>query len=48
MEKGICNGATDTLMEEKEQEGCLNSFFSEAIAIALEIPLNQAMGFHLA
>ena len=48
MEKGVCNGATDAFMKEKEQEGCLNSFFSEAIAIALEISLNQAMGFHLA
>ena len=47
MEKGIRDGATDTLMEEKEQEGCLHSFFSESIAIVLEIPLNQAMGFHL-
>jgi hypothetical protein len=48
VEKGICNGTTDTLMKQKEQEGCLNSFFSEAIAIAVEIPLNKAMGFHLA
>ena len=48
MEEGICNGTTNTLMEEKEQEGCLHSFFSEAIAIVLEIPLDQAMGFHLA
>ena len=48
MEKGVCNGATDAFMKEKEQEGCFNSFFSEAIAIALEISLNQAMGFHLA
>ena len=47
MEKGIRNGATDALMEEKEQERYLYSFFSESIAIVLEIPLDQAMGFHL-
>jgi len=48
VEKGIGNGATDTFMEEKKEEGSLNSFISEAIAIVLEIPLNQAMSFHLA
>jgi hypothetical protein len=35
-------------MKEKEQEGCLDSLFSEAIAIVLGIPLNQPMSFHLA
>lgn len=48
MEKGIGNGTTDAFMKEKKQEGYLNAFIREAIAIVLEIPLNQAMSFHLA
>ena len=34
-------------MKQKKEERYLNAFFSEAIAIVLEIPLNQAMSFHL-
>ena len=48
MEKGIGNGTTDTLMEEKKEERCLHPFISEAIAIVWEVSLNQAVSFHLA
>lgn len=47
MEKGIGNRAADTLMKEKKEEGYLNSFFCEAVAVVWEIALNQAMSFHL-
>lgn len=40
MEKGISNGTTDAFMKEKKQEGHLNSFFREAIAIVLRVSLN--------
>jgi hypothetical protein len=48
VEKGIGNGTTDTLMKEKKEERHLHSFFCEAIAIVWEVPLNQAVSFHLA
>jgi len=40
LEKRIGNRATYALMEEEKEERYLNSFFGEAIAIVLRIPLN--------
>lgn len=40
MEKRIGKRTTDAFVKEKKQEGYLNSFFREAIAIVLRVSLN--------
>src|SRR5437867_9682897 len=48
MKEAVGKWSADALMEQDEQESCLDALFGEAVAITPAIALQEAMGFHLA
>lgn len=48
MEPAVSEGATESLMEEQEQERDVNAFGCEAVGIAAAITLEEAVSFELA